>query len=99
MHRRLHHPTGPPRADSTAPVLAPGRPGEQARTLSPGEAATAVPSGTPNAADVKYVQDMVVHHRQAVDMALLAPPTAPSRPSSRRSPTASKRRRGRRSPS
>ncbi|MFC7104801.1 hypothetical protein ACFQQB_32755 [Nonomuraea rubra] len=24
-----------PRADSTAPVIAPGRPGEQARTLSP----------------------------------------------------------------
>ncbi|MEV4804854.1 DUF305 domain-containing protein [Nonomuraea sp. NPDC049421] len=67
-----------PRADSTAPVLAPGRPGEQARTLSPGEAATAVPSATPNAADVTYVQDMVVHHRQAVDMALLAPNRADS---------------------
>ncbi|MEV5494248.1 DUF305 domain-containing protein [Nonomuraea fuscirosea] len=67
-----------PRADSTAPVIAPGRPGEQARTLSPGEAATAVPSETPNAADVKYVQDMIVHHRQAMDMALLAPNRAES---------------------
>ncbi|TMR98223.1 DUF305 domain-containing protein [Nonomuraea basaltis] len=67
-----------PRADSTAPVIAPGRPGEQAETLSPGEAATAVPSPTANAADVKYVQDMIVHHRQALDMALLAPNRAGS---------------------
>ncbi|HEX4814304.1 MAG TPA: DUF305 domain-containing protein, partial [Nonomuraea sp.] len=67
-----------PRADSTAPVIAPGRPGEQARTLSPSEAATAVPSQTPNAADVTYVQDMIIHHRQALDMALLAPNRAGS---------------------
>ncbi|MGW6494189.1 DUF305 domain-containing protein [Nonomuraea angiospora] len=67
-----------PRADSTAPVLAPGRPGEQARTLAPSEAATAVPSATANAADIKYVQDMVVHHRQALDMSLLAPTRAES---------------------
>lgn len=67
-----------PRADSTAPVIAPGRPGEQAKTLSPAEAATAVPSETPNAADITYVQDMIVHHRQAVDMALLAPNRADS---------------------
>ncbi|MET7329285.1 DUF305 domain-containing protein [Nonomuraea sp. NPDC005650] len=67
-----------PRADSTAPVIAPGRPGEQARTLSPSEAATAVPSATANAADIKYVQDMIVHHRQALDMSLLAPSRADS---------------------
>ncbi|NRQ34769.1 DUF305 domain-containing protein [Nonomuraea sp. NN258] len=67
-----------PRADSTAPVLAPGRPGEQNKTLSPAEAATAVPASTANAADVKYVQDMIVHHRQALDMALLAPTRASS---------------------
>ncbi|WP_336207769.1 DUF305 domain-containing protein [Nonomuraea sp. LPB2021202275-12-8] len=67
-----------PRADSTAPVIAPGRPGEEARTLSPSEAATAVPTATANAADVKYVQDMIVHHQQALDMALLAPNRAAS---------------------
>jgi uncharacterized protein (DUF305 family) len=67
-----------PRADSSAPVIAPGRPGEQAKTLSPEEAATAVPSATANAADVTYVQNMIVHHRQAVDMALLAPNRAES---------------------
>ncbi|WP_433437914.1 DUF305 domain-containing protein [Nonomuraea sp. CA-141351] len=67
-----------PRADSTAPVIAPGRPGDQAKTLSPSEAATAVPSPTANAADIKYVQDMIIHHRQALDMALLAPSRADS---------------------
>ncbi|MGW0801764.1 DUF305 domain-containing protein [Nonomuraea sp. NPDC002799] len=67
-----------PRADSTAPVIAPGRPGEQARTLAPSEAATAVPSATANAPDVKYVQDMIIHHRQALDLALLAPSRADS---------------------
>jgi uncharacterized protein (DUF305 family) len=59
-------------------VIAPGKPGEQARTLSPGEAATAVPSATPNAADITYVQDMIIHHGQALDMALLAPTRADS---------------------
>lgn len=67
-----------PRADSTAPVIAPGRPGEQAKTLSPAEAATAVPSPTANAADITYAQNMVVHHRQAMDMSLLAPSRADS---------------------
>lgn len=68
----------PPRADSTAPVIAPGSPGEQAKTLSPQEAATAVPSPTANATDILYVQKMIVHHRQALDMALLAPSRAKS---------------------
>lgn len=67
-----------PAARSTAPVIAPGRPGEQARTLAPGEAVTAVPSPSANAADVRFVQDMIVHHRQAVDMSLLAPSRAAS---------------------
>ncbi|MEV6984954.1 DUF305 domain-containing protein [Sphaerisporangium sp. NPDC051017] len=57
-----------PTATSTAPVIAPGRPGETARTLNPSEAATAVPSPTANAADVLFMQDMIVHHRQALDM-------------------------------
>ncbi|MFI6391717.1 DUF305 domain-containing protein [Nonomuraea sp. NPDC050547] len=63
----------PPRADSTAPVIAPGRPGESAKTLSPSEAVTAVPSPTANASDIKYMQDMIIHHRQALDMSVLAP--------------------------
>lgn len=67
-----------PTASETAPVIAPGRPGEEARTLSPGEAATAVPSQQANAADVRFVQNMIVHHRQALDMSLLAPTRAGS---------------------
>ncbi|MDF5751384.1 DUF305 domain-containing protein [Spongiactinospora sp. TRM90649] len=62
------------------PVIAPGRPGEAARTLSPGEAATAVPSPTANAADVRFVQDMVVHHRQAIALSALAPTRASAEP-------------------
>ncbi|GGS99574.1 lipoprotein [Planobispora rosea] len=61
---------------STAPIIVPGRPGEPARTAAPEEAATLVPTPAVNAADVKYVQDMIVHHRQALDMALLAPSRA-----------------------
>lgn len=63
---------------STAPVIAPGRPGEEARTLSPAEAATAIPSPSVNAADVRYVYDMIAHHRQALDMTALAPTRASS---------------------
>ncbi|GII63949.1 lipoprotein [Sphaerisporangium krabiense] len=53
---------------STAPVIAPGRPGEAARTLGPSEALTAVPSPTAGAADVLFMQNMIIHHRQALDM-------------------------------
>lgn len=67
-----------PTATETAPVIAPGRPGEEARTLSPAEAATAVPPQQVNAADVRYMQDMIVHHRQALDMSLLAASRASS---------------------
>ncbi|MEU8383311.1 DUF305 domain-containing protein [Streptosporangium sp. NPDC048865] len=62
-----------PSPQASAPVIVPGRPGEVARTVGPDEAATLVPTPTPNAADVTYVQKMVVHHRQALDMASLAP--------------------------
>jgi uncharacterized protein (DUF305 family) len=68
----------PAAALSTAPIIAPGRPGEPARTLSPSEAAVAVPAPTPNAVDVTYVQNMITHHRQAIDLASLAPTRADS---------------------
>ncbi|MBG0828063.1 DUF305 domain-containing protein [Planomonospora sp. ID67723] len=67
-----------PAAGSTVPVVVPGRPGESARTAGPQEAATLVPTPTANAVDVKYAQDMIVHHRQALDMAVLAPTRARS---------------------
>ncbi|GAA4591223.1 DUF305 domain-containing protein [Planotetraspora phitsanulokensis] len=68
----------PTEARPTAPVIAPGRPGEQARTLSPTETVPAVPSPSANAADVLFMQDMIVHHRQALDMSDLAPTRAAS---------------------
>ncbi|WP_283138477.1 DUF305 domain-containing protein [Rhizohabitans arisaemae] len=60
----------------TAPVLAPGKPGEPAATLKPSEYPTAVPSEKVNAADVQYVENMILHHRQALDMSDLAPTRA-----------------------
>ncbi|MEU4835095.1 DUF305 domain-containing protein [Streptosporangium sp. NPDC023615] len=63
----------PATSGASAPVIVPGRPGEPARTVAPDVAATLVPTATANAADVTYVQDMVVHHRQALEMASLAP--------------------------
>jgi uncharacterized protein (DUF305 family) len=67
-----------PIATDTAPVIAPGKPGEQARTLNPSEAATAVPPERANAVDVRYMQNMIVHHQQALDMSLLAASRASS---------------------
>ncbi|MFE6843671.1 DUF305 domain-containing protein [Streptomyces sp. NPDC057686] len=62
--------------DGGAAVIAPGRPGEKARTLSPEEAARRQPDDSPNAADRAYVQRMVEHHRQALAMSALAPERA-----------------------
>ncbi|RST18985.1 DUF305 domain-containing protein [Streptomyces sp. WAC05374] len=53
-------------------VVAPGKPGEPARTLSPEEARRAVPPDTPNSADFTYAQMMIVHHGQALEMSALA---------------------------
>ncbi|MCK8681486.1 DUF305 domain-containing protein [Streptomyces lichenis] len=59
-------------------VVAPGRPGEPARTLSPEDAAREVVPDTPNSADYTYAQMMIVHHGQALEMAALAPKQASS---------------------
>ncbi|MEU9148344.1 DUF305 domain-containing protein [Streptomyces sp. NPDC048349] len=62
--------------DGRAVVVAPGRPGETARTLTPEQAAGEMPDDTPNAADHAYVQGMIEHHRQALTMSALAPQRA-----------------------
>ncbi|MEV3988365.1 DUF305 domain-containing protein [Streptomyces sp. NPDC049837] len=59
-------------------VVAPGKPGEPARTLSPEEARKAVPPDTPNSADFTYAQMMIVHHGQALEMTALAAKQAAS---------------------
>jgi uncharacterized protein (DUF305 family) len=54
----------------TAPIVQPGAPGQDSRTLSADEAVKlAAASYAP--ADVTFMQDMIMHHQQAVDMAAL----------------------------
>ncbi|HYN97251.1 MAG TPA: DUF305 domain-containing protein [Pilimelia sp.] len=73
-------PDGQPAARSTpspspVPVIAPGRPGESASILPPDTVAE--PEGSRfNARDVTFVRMMIPHHRQAVELAGLAPTRA-----------------------
>lgn len=68
--------TEPP--TNSAPVIVPGKPGEQASTIAPGQA-TQPPEPEPNDADKQFVADMIVHHQQAVYMTSLAPDRGSSR--------------------
>ncbi|MFE9810592.1 DUF305 domain-containing protein [Streptomyces sp. NPDC005227] len=61
-------------------VIAPGRPGEAAETLSAKEADERRPDDTPNAADLAYARMMITHHTQALRMTELAPDRAKSGP-------------------
>ncbi|MFE9559708.1 DUF305 domain-containing protein [Streptomyces sp. NPDC006487] len=63
-------------ADGKPMVIAPGKPGEKARTISPEQAAKELPDDTPNAADRAYVRNMIEHHGQALTMSALAPDRA-----------------------
>jgi uncharacterized protein (DUF305 family) len=59
-------------ASAQAPIIQPGAPGEPVRELSADEAIRiAVTSFSP--ADVRFMQDMIPHHHQALEMAALAP--------------------------
>lgn len=49
-------------------VVAPGKPGEPAKTLSPEEVEKALPDDSPNDADIAYAHRMIEHHRQALTM-------------------------------
>lgn len=57
-------------------VVVPGRPGEDARTMSPDEVAERFAPAPVSPADVAFVERMIPHHRQALDMAALAPDRA-----------------------
>jgi uncharacterized protein (DUF305 family) len=61
-------------AASEPPVIAPGEPGEEARTLSPEAARQSAGDayGEPNAADRAFVAMMIDHHEQALVMTGLA---------------------------
>jgi uncharacterized protein (DUF305 family) len=54
----------------TAPVLQPGKPGQPNSSLT-GSAALPSRTGSPRAADVSFMQDMIVHHAQAIVMVSL----------------------------
>ncbi|MGI5472429.1 DUF305 domain-containing protein [Streptomyces sp. CA-132043] len=58
--------------DAGQRVIAPGKPGEPARTLSADEARKEAGDDSPNSADFAYVQMMIEHHRQALVMTALA---------------------------
>ncbi|MEU3624073.1 DUF305 domain-containing protein [Amycolatopsis coloradensis] len=59
----------PPQSAQSAPVIVPGKPGEQAGTGSPGP----VNRDQPNEADVEYMTMMIPHHQQAKVMTDLVP--------------------------
>jgi uncharacterized protein (DUF305 family) len=54
-------------AGQTPPIFNPGAPGEASRVISAEEAVT-LSRTTFNAADVAFMQHMIVHHAQAVEM-------------------------------
>ncbi len=69
-------------ASGTGPsVIAPGKPGEAAETLSAADAAEQrSDDDTPNSADFDYARMMIEHHTQAIVMTELAPKQASSTP-------------------
>jgi uncharacterized protein (DUF305 family) len=56
----------------SVPVVQPGRPGETATTLAPGQSAPRPQAAEWNGADLYFVTMMVQHHTQALRMARLA---------------------------
>lgn len=59
-----------PAEDDAAPVVQLGAPGEEGKTLSPDEA-EAIDEPTWTDADVEFVQMMIPHHQQALEMTAL----------------------------
>lgn len=57
---------------SAQPVVQPGAPGEVSRDLS-AEQAIAIANTSYTKSDVRFMQNMIPHHRQALAMAALAP--------------------------
>lgn len=57
-------------AAQDAPIVQPGAPGQAARALE-AEEASKIADTSYSAYDVEFMQDMIAHHQQAVDMAAL----------------------------
>ncbi|MFG1607552.1 DUF305 domain-containing protein [Actinoplanes sp. NPDC049265] len=67
-----------PQASTSGPpvtVIQPGRPGESAKVTDSGQVAP-LDASTYNAVDTAFVQMMIAHHQQAIQMADLAPQRA-----------------------
>ncbi|WP_027661308.1 DUF305 domain-containing protein [Salinispora fenicalii] len=58
--------------DPGPPVIVPGRPGEPAR-VRPADEVRAIATGAHNSLDTWYVQMMIPHHEQALEMSELVP--------------------------
>ncbi|MFF7387737.1 DUF305 domain-containing protein [Streptomyces scabiei] len=72
-------PDGGSGGSSGPAVIAPGKPGEAARTLSPEDAEKQrAEDDSPNSADFDYARMMIQHHTQALEMTELAPDHAKS---------------------
>ena len=53
-------------APGSAPIVQPGAPGQSSKVLSPETAV--IPLRTPAMADINFMQGMIMHHSQAVEM-------------------------------
>ena len=60
-------------AAQTIPIVQPGAPGQPSRTIS-AEEAVRIADTRFSPDDVKFMQDMILHHQQAVEMAALVQP-------------------------
>jgi uncharacterized protein (DUF305 family) len=56
---------------TAAPIVQPGAPGQNSRILPPGS--VGIPVREPTEADTKFMQGMIMHHAQAVEMTALMP--------------------------
>ena len=54
------------RRPERAPIVQPGAPGQSSKALSPETAG--IPSRAPTEADISFMQGMIYHHSQAVEM-------------------------------
>jgi len=59
---------------SDVPILQPGAPGNATREID-AETAVAIANSSYTVADVDFMQDMIIHHHQALLMAMLAAPS------------------------
>ena len=58
---------GSARVEQGPPIVQPGAPGEPSRIITP-EAAAALPQPPLSDADVRFMQRMIAHHAQAIEM-------------------------------